>query len=82
MSMVSSKLLSYTSNIIYYFTIRFVIQVKGVQFDEVFDMDSMPSADNVLGLVFLFKYQKAEARETAYPPPGLFFAKQVRYNIV
>ena len=32
----------------------------------------------VIGLIFLFKYEKQELREVVqFPPQGLFFAKQV-----
>lgn len=55
------------------------IGVKGVKFEEVWDMDEMPPG--VHGLVFLFKCTKSEPRQVmTMPPPGLFFAKQVIQN--
>jgi len=54
--------------------------VKGLQFEEVFDMDSMPASNQVIGLIFLFKYEKQEPREVNYSQQDLFFAKQVIQN--
>ncbi|CAD7926453.1 unnamed protein product [Amoebophrya sp. A120] len=56
------------------------VGVKGVKFDEVFDIDLVPRES--YGLIFLFKCKKAtEKRQVvANPPPGLFFAKQVITN--
>lgn len=53
------------------------IGVKGVLFEEVFDLDAaMPP--EAYGLIFLFKYQKEPKRASPdYLPSGLFFAKQV-----
>ncbi len=60
------------------------IGVKGVQVDEVVDLDSLESnTDQVYGLIFLFKYM----RNNGYTPQvlshwddDLFFAKQVVNN--
>ena len=60
------------------------IGVKGVQVDEVVDLDSLESnTDQVYGLIFLFKYM----RNNGYTPQvlshwddDLFFAKQVINN--
>jgi len=55
------------------------IGVKGVKFDEVFDMDMIDPS--TYGLIFLFKCNEKEPRQVVpYPPPGLFFAKQVIRN--
>lgn len=54
------------------------IGVKGVKFEEVWDLDDTP--EGVHGLIFLFKH-KPESRPVATnPPSGLFFAKQVIPN--
>ena len=60
------------------------IGVKGVEFQEVFSLDesSLSGLGEVLGLVFLFKYNhNAAVRDTIdYVPEGLFFARQVIEN--
>lgn len=65
------------------------IGVKGVLFDEVFDLDFLSqestasAGKDVHGLIFLFKHRGAAEKSTRvseYPPPGLFFAKQVITN--
>ena len=60
------------------------IGVKDVEFQEVFslDTDSLRSLGNILGLVFLFKFQEGKHQKEAmtYTPEGLFFAKQVIEN--
>lgn len=59
------------------------IGVKGVKFEEVWDLDQIPSS-GVHGLIFLFKCNSKAAKEpreiVSYPPSGLFFAKQVIHN--
>ena len=55
--------------------------VKGVKFEEVFDLDHMgTSAAQTHGLIFLFKFDKNHTKRPAavYTPQNLFFAKQVR----
>lgn len=66
------------------------VGVKGVIFDEVYDLDSLASenkADEIYGLVFLFKCndapddpQQKAGRIPLNPPASLFFAKQVIHN--
>ena len=64
------------------------VGVKGVRFEEVFvvdDVDSQFAPNPVHGLIFLFKHlgKDTGAHQKAplsYPPPGLFFAKQVIQN--
>ncbi|CAD7938319.1 unnamed protein product [Amoebophrya sp. A25] len=56
------------------------VGVKGIQFEEVYDLDMVPK-DGCHGLIFLFKCNSKEPREVCtHPPAGLFFAKQVIHN--
>merc|ERR1712194_394080 len=56
------------------------VGVKGIQFEEVYDLDMVPK-DGCHGLIFLFKCPSKEPREAMmHPPAGLFFAKQVIHN--
>ena len=59
------------------------IGVKGVQVDEILDIDELNSESNVYGVIFLFKYIK----NSGYTPnvlkeydPELYFAKQTIIN--
>lgn len=57
------------------------IGVKGVRFEEVYDLDLTPSS--TYGLIFLFKCNaddKEPRQIVEHPPSGLFFAKQVIRN--
>lgn len=60
------------------------IGVKGVEFQEVFGFDDpiMCLPDDVLGLIFLFKFKDRAPRRSVmeYTPQNLFFAKQVINN--
>lgn len=56
--------------------------VQGVQVEEIIDMDLLKNESEVLGLIFLFKYQ---ARDPASPQfvsfdQDIFFANQVINN--
>lgn len=59
------------------------IGVKGVQVEEVYDMEdaSMAKLGDVYGLIFLFKWQKEDnATDVVVDAPNVFFAKQVIDN--
>eukprot|EP00475_Leptophrys_vorax_P040318 TRINITY_DN7459_c0_g1_i2.p1 TRINITY_DN7459_c0_g1~~TRINITY_DN7459_c0_g1_i2.p1 ORF type:complete len:274 (-),score=64.68 TRINITY_DN7459_c0_g1_i2:318-1139(-) len=56
--------------------------VKGVQMEEVFDMDHIDHLGQVFGFIFLFKWEPDSRNITCLPDPcpGVFFAKQVINN--
>eukprot|EP00823_Brevimastigomonas_motovehiculus_P005234 TRINITY_DN373_c2_g1_i1.p1 TRINITY_DN373_c2_g1~~TRINITY_DN373_c2_g1_i1.p1 ORF type:complete len:360 (-),score=100.72 TRINITY_DN373_c2_g1_i1:236-1315(-) len=56
--------------------------IKGVQMEEIADLDSISDFKPVYGLVFLFKWQADEkdARPTVDNPSDVFFAAQVVQN--
>ena len=61
------------------------IGVTGIEFQEIFSLDesSLSALGDVLGLIFLFKYNDRAAQpRTVVPvsPEGLFFARQVIQN--
>merc|ERR1712196_720996 len=61
-----------------------MIGVKGVEFEEVIDLDLFDAGSEIFGIVFLFDYHKVRAADPrtamAHPPEGFFFAKQVVQN--
>lgn len=56
--------------------------VKGVQVEEVWDLDDLAKFETTYGIIFLFKYQNQEEKraELSEGAPGVFFAKQMITN--